>query len=141
MKYVGKKILRWGFTLLEVLIVLVIMAVMAGLALPSYTSSVERMRTTEAVEHLIAVRSAMQRHYMENSSYAGVTLNAFGTNLDYDPNFVTAGNVRSFTYSFWAGPTANTYTLRARRIPDAACGAFAPTYNVLIDQNGVVTRA
>ncbi len=138
MKILHKKLLRWGFTLLEVLIVLVIIATLAGLAIPSYASSVERMRTLEAIQSLMAIRGSMNRYQVENGDFSGATLTLFSTNLDFQPNYNAPGNVRIFNYSFSAGPTPLTYTARARRIPDAGCGS---PYSVFIDQNGVITHS
>lgn len=134
-----KKYLRWGFTLLELLIVLVILAVLAGLALPVYASNVERMRAVEALEHLMSTRRALFTYYTINGTYTGAYINAFGTNLDFDPNSTAGGSIAIFSYSFSAGPTNNSYTVRARRLPGGPCGALVSPYSVYIDEAGRVT--
>ncbi len=134
-----KKYLRWGFTLLELLIVLVILSVLAGLALPSYAANVERVRAIEAVRHLISTKGSMQRYYTENGVYTGAFLSILGTNLDYNPNLTTVGQTHIFTYSIVGAAGANTYMLRARRNPGGPCGAFVSPYSVFLDQAGSVT--
>jgi type IV pilus assembly protein PilE len=139
MKIFLKRWLRWGFTLLELLIVLVIISVMAGLALPTYAANVERVRAIEAVRHLIAAKGSMHRYYAENGVYTGAFLNILGTNLDYNPNLATDGQTHIFSYNMVGAAGANTYMLRARRNPGGPCGAFVSPYSVFIDQAGTVT--
>ena len=41
-----------GFTLIEILTVIVILGVLAGLAVPVYVGQVEKARGSEAIDHL-----------------------------------------------------------------------------------------
>lgn len=131
-----------GFTLLEILMVMVILSVLAGLAVPSYTYSVERMRSTEAMNHLIATRHSMIRYGTHYGTYVGATIPLFGAGgtLDFNPNTTFAGNSPIFDYRFSEGPTATTYVIHARRTPSAGCGA-APPVNLYINEMGVITRS
>ncbi len=130
--------MRLGFTLLEILIVLVIISVLAGLAMPSYFAQVERVRSSEALNHLTVAKHSLNRYFAQNNSYAGATLSPIGTNLDYNPNIAVGGQNLLFDYRFSAGPTANSYTLRARRLPSGPCGAASP-YSIYLDEAGVVS--
>lgn len=53
---------RSGFTLLELLMVVIIIAILAAIALPQYIRASERARATEALSALGALRSAELRY-------------------------------------------------------------------------------
>jgi len=63
-----------GFTLVEVMIVVVIVAILAAIALPSYTDYVRRGKLQEATSALASMRVKMEQFYQDNRSYnKGVT--------------------------------------------------------------------
>lgn len=124
-----------GFTLIEVLVVVVILGVLAGLALPVYQGQVEKSRAAEALAQLDAMRSSMIRYFSQNGTYATATLGAgAATDLDYNPNVGQAGQTILFTYTIQA-QAAGTFTLRARRT------ALAATDFIEINQAGTVVRS
>jgi type IV pilus assembly protein PilE len=56
-----RRMVQTGFTLLELLLVLVILATLAGLAMPAYKDSAEKMRNVEALQNLITRPTARSR--------------------------------------------------------------------------------
>lgn len=60
-----------GFTLIELMIVLVIIAVLAGVALPTYQSSVVNSTRKDAGGALLGLAQAMERYYAQTYSYTG----------------------------------------------------------------------
>jgi type IV pilus assembly protein PilE len=60
-----------GFTLIELMIAVAIVAILAAIALPSYTQYVQRGRITDAVSALSAQRVKMEQFYQDNRTYAG----------------------------------------------------------------------
>ncbi|WP_423970261.1 type IV pilin protein [Elusimicrobium simillimum] len=65
-----------GFTLMELSIVVIIIALMAGFALPQYEKSVERGRVTEAIDILSHIRSEQEtRALLGNSTGKGYAKN------------------------------------------------------------------
>ena len=119
-----------GFTLLEVLIVIVILGVIAGLAVPVYTAQVEKSRSQEAIQCLATVRDSIMRYFSQNNSYAGATL----TTIDYNPNTVTGGQTINFTYSLAvANPLFTASAVRNAPLNDAA-------HTITLTQAGVISR-
>ena len=91
-----------GFTLMEVMIVVVILGVIASLAIPNYSVAIENNRKQEALKVLLASREAQMR-------FAALNNNAFSAGwaaLDYDATDTgddPVGTVRHFTYALLGG--------------------------------------
>jgi type IV pilus assembly protein PilE len=58
-----------GFTLIEVMIVVVIVAILAAVAVPSYQDSVRKTRRADAKEALTRIAAAQERYFFTNNSY------------------------------------------------------------------------
>jgi len=58
-----------GFTLIEVMITVVIIAILAAVAIPSYTSYVMRGKITEATTNLSDLRVKLEQYYQDNRMY------------------------------------------------------------------------
>ena len=62
---------RSGFTLIEMMVTVAIIAILAAVALPSYQSYVTRGRIPDATSNLAAKRVRMEQFYQDNRTYAG----------------------------------------------------------------------
>jgi len=98
-----------GFTLIEIMIVVIVIITLSGLALPKYFVVSERMRLQEGENLLLTMYAAQKRYKLEQGSYA--------TNLsDLDIGLRPSENFDAFAVS--ANPLAqidrkeNRYTLR-----------------------------
>ncbi|HUY02950.1 MAG TPA: type IV pilin protein [Rhodocyclaceae bacterium] len=91
-----------GFTLIELMVVLVVIAVLSAIALPSYTSYVTRGKIPNATSNLAAKRVQMEQWFMDNHTYVG----APACNTD------TASS-KYFVFSCATAPTTTSYTLQA----------------------------
>ena len=70
-----------GFTLLELLIVVIIIGILASIAMPQYMKTIERAKTAEALTNLATLRGAMERYWYEK-----ITMGVAYNPLD-DPEF------------------------------------------------------
>ena len=59
-----------GFTLIEVMIVVAIVAILSAIAIPSYSEYVIRSRITDGIAGLAGMRVKMEQYFQDNRSYA-----------------------------------------------------------------------
>jgi type IV pilus assembly protein PilE len=96
-----------AFTLIELMVVLIIVSIVAGFAIPNYTKSVERSHRKDAESNLQMVHAAQLMYSAKNNgAYWGPgNLAALNTNLSL--NIVANGK----TYNCTGG--GNTYSCTA----------------------------
>lgn len=70
-----------GITLLELLIALAIAALLAAISYPSYRQQLLRAHRTEAIESLLAIAAAQERHHLAAGRYAETLAAAGGAGL------------------------------------------------------------
>ena len=58
-----------GFTLMELLVVVIIIAGLVAVVYPGYRSSIERARASEAVNMIAAIQATQQKHYINYEEY------------------------------------------------------------------------
>ncbi|MDQ6680072.1 MAG: prepilin-type N-terminal cleavage/methylation domain-containing protein [Pseudomonadota bacterium] len=60
-----------GFTLIELMITVAIVAILAAIAVPSYSDYIRRGRLTEGLSALAAQRVKMEQFFQDNRTYVG----------------------------------------------------------------------
>lgn len=123
-----------GFTLLEIIIVIIIVGVLASLALPRFFSTVEFSRSTEALNSLGVVRKSIERcAIMDNNSIANCDV---FNDLDMSDPGAEANAHFSYAWTSQSDPLRN-YTITATRL--ANDGGNAGDTIVLTVNNGANT--
>jgi len=107
-----------GFTLIELMITVAIVAILASVALPSYTSYVQRGKITEATSTLSELRLRAEKYFADNRSYQPSPPS--GTTA----GFSTATATQYFTYACTAA-TAATFACTATGAGDLAGFAYS----------------
>jgi len=85
-----------GFSLLELMVVIAIIAILAAYAIPNYRQYVLESRRTEAQNRLLEVAGMFERFYANTNRYpaglqgGGANLNLNNDFLDWDNYVVTA---------------------------------------------------
>lgn len=98
-----------GFTLLELIIVIVIVGVLAGLALPRFFSMVEFSRSAEGMASIMTIRKSIIRCGQYNDNFVGCDTFA---DIDVDDPGTQPGVL--FSYA-WVVSSADAFTITATR--------------------------
>ena len=104
---------RRGFTLIEVLVTVVIVAILAAIALPSFQASIRKGRRSDAFTSIAAVQQAQERWRGNNQSYtaslaappAGLGISGTTTSGYYN---ITVTNVAPNSYDALATAVSGT---------------------------------
>jgi len=103
-----------GFTLIELMIVVAIVAILAAIALPSYQEQVRKSRRAQARSDLAEIVQGLERSFTVNRSYASTV---YSLPFNHSPR--EAAGSGFYTLSF-ASQTATTYKVQA--VPVAGSG-------------------
>ena len=82
MKKVPKK--KEGFTLIELLIVVAIIGIIAGIAIPNFLGARSKARVTRAFADMRAIADALEMYYVDNTTYPAALL------ADLTPTHITS---------------------------------------------------
>ena len=118
-----------GFTLIEVMIAVAIVAILAPVALPSYTDYVRRSQITDAVSVLGGMRVKLEQHFQDRrtwdsstSTCAAGTIAALPASSAQSKWTYTCDTLSATTYRVVATGKANTNVAGAVYTLDQANG-------------------
>ena len=101
--------MKKGFTLVELLVVMIIVGILATIAFPSYREYVARARRSDGQAALLDLASRLERFYSERNTYQSATI---GTGGSTDVLSRTTSSENWYTLSITSA-TANAYNLQA----------------------------
>jgi prepilin-type N-terminal cleavage/methylation domain-containing protein len=129
-----------GFSLIELLIVVVIIGVIAALAIPGLRKSIQAAENTQAFSSMRTMSQAQANFYSSQKRYARLDelntaqRNVFGETVGAE---ITRGKFRYVLTSDSSDVSlANTFTIVATR----AISASDLPYVVSLDQSGTITQ-
>lgn len=101
-----------GFSLLELMIGLIIITILASVAIPSFSKSIEKTKVKDAQATLAALYSSEKIYRLDQTSY-GTLANLIANNYISDPD--PSNNNANWDFSAIVGGTGNTFTATATR--------------------------
>jgi prepilin-type N-terminal cleavage/methylation domain-containing protein len=117
--------MKRGFTLIELITTVIIIAILVSMAVPTYNKAVENAREREARTGLELIYNAQKLYRVDKATYAG-TFAALASYIE-NPN----NKSQYYTFAITAA-AANTFTATATRNNDA-------TKVFTITQSGTIT--
>lgn len=97
-----------GFTLIELMVTVAVVAILAAIALPSFLGQLQKSRRSDGKQALVAVAQNMEKYFTENARYTTAAGNATcpGSAVVVSPSPETY-------YAITGACTDNTFTLTA----------------------------
>lgn len=115
-----------GFTLLELMIAVGIVAILAAVAYPTYTGYIRTARYSDAAVALNELAQAMERYYSANGSYLGAVV---GTAGEGETQVYPSQSPESYYTLSITGQAATQYEIKATpagaMAGDTHCGVFS----------------
>lgn len=117
---------RNGFTLIELMIVVAVVGILTAIALPSYTSYINRGKITDAIAALADYRIKMEQYFQDNRNY--------GTASGSCPVTVITSKYFVYTCLVGASTPSVAYTATATSIA-GALGAATGDYTYSLNES------
>lgn len=120
-----------GFTLIELMIAVAIVAILAAVAMPSYQNYARRGQLSEAFTALSDMRVKMEQHYQDNKFYGATNATTNCPTLPGHSAFPVAGKYFTITCAGGAAPS-QTFVLTA-----TGNGGLTTGYDYTLNHAGI----
>ena len=114
-----------GFTLIELMIAVAIVAILASIALPAYQNSVRKSRRADAMTSLLQLQLAQEKWRANNASYSTTLGNLGWSSSDSTDGHYTMAIASATGTQFSVTATPNSGGPQA----SDSCGVFTITQN------------
>ncbi|TAL63044.1 MAG: type IV pilin protein [Legionella sp.] len=111
---------NWGFTLVEVLIVMAVIGILTAIAYPSYQNYILKTRRSEALATMSQDQIILERCYAQNFSYnaACASMPSFPQTSPQGYYSITLTNLSATTYTLTATPLGT-------QVKDTTCATMS----------------
>jgi type IV pilus assembly protein PilE len=143
------KVRHSGFTLIELMVVIVIIGILVKIALPAYTGSVQRAYRTDAKTALLDLATREEKFYSVNNKYStlfsdlypGMTATSLNVQSGSTSYYtISAPTVTAASTTSAAGFTASAVPVSGTAQANDPCGTFTISSTGATTVSGTMTN-
>jgi type II secretion system protein G len=115
--------LRAGFTLIELVVVVVILAILAAVAVPRFTARLATARDARRLADVKSIQKAIDQYYIDRGAYPAASAAVGGWDVSNDAAFITSLTQAGYLAEVPSDPINNaTYNYRYFVYPAGSYG-------------------
>jgi type IV pilus assembly protein PilE len=131
-----------GFTLIELMITVAIIAILAAVVYPSYTSVIRRSHRADARDALLQIQVAQEKYFLSNNGYATLanlyTASPIPTVVKSGTTYYTANQYYIVTF---VSQSSTAYQVRAQAQGSQAGDGYCADFWITESGNKTATNA
>jgi prepilin-type N-terminal cleavage/methylation domain-containing protein len=142
MKNTYQRSTQKGFTLIELITVMVIIAIILGAVLAAVKGATDNSRTTSALASVRALQTASVNYYNNNGgSYSNLSLSTLASNNMLPANFTSGTNANPWNGNITVAPDANAnwFDITLTNVPSAAATSLTNAVSKLTQTAPIYT--